>query len=96
MGVKAEVGILNSIVAACAHSGQHVQARAVFDAMPSHDCQPDAVTFANLIRAYKKARLSCPNPPFPSRAAHCYERWDAEAATADGAQSASGASGALL
>lgn len=64
MGVKAEVGIFNSIVAACAHSGEHVQARAVFDAMPSHSCQPDAVTFANLIRAYKKVRPLLPPPLF--------------------------------
>ena len=26
----------------------------MFDSMAEHNCQPDAVTFANLIRAYKK------------------------------------------
>lgn len=54
LGMKAEVGIFNSIVAACAHSGEHGRARAMFNAMPDHGCAPDAVTFANLIRAYKK------------------------------------------
>lgn len=54
LGIKAEVGIFNSIVAACAHSGEHARARAMFEAMPDHGCAPDAVTFANLIRAYKK------------------------------------------
>lgn len=67
MGVKAEVGVFNSIVAACAHSGEHGQARAVFDAMPSHGCRPDAVTFANLIRAYKKAIPPPPLETAPSR-----------------------------
>lgn len=57
LGVKAEVGIFNSVVAACAHSGEHGRARGMFDAMPDHGCAPDAVTFANLIRAYKKVRL---------------------------------------
>lgn len=52
--MKAEVGIFNSIVAACAHSGEHAKARVMFEAMPDHGCAPDAVTFANLIRAYKK------------------------------------------
>ena len=60
LGIKAEVGIFNSIVAACAHSGEHAKARATFEAMPDHDCVPDAVTFANLIRAYKKVGSARP------------------------------------
>ena len=53
-GVTPEVGIFNSIIAACAHSGEYAKAQGMFDALTVHACQPDAVTFANLIRAYKK------------------------------------------
>jgi pentatricopeptide repeat domain-containing protein 1 len=52
--VQADVPIFNSMIAACAHGGGFARARDLFDAMPAQGCQPDAVTFANLIRAYKK------------------------------------------
>ena len=48
------VAIFNSVIASCAHDGESAQARAMFDSMAEHYCQPDAVTYANLIRAYKK------------------------------------------
>lgn len=37
----------------------HMQARAMFDRMEDHGCAPDAVTYANLIRAYKKGGQWC-------------------------------------
>ena len=57
--VAPDVPIFNSMIAACAHGGGYARARALFDAMPAHGCQPDAVTFANLIRAYKKGGQWC-------------------------------------
>lgn len=52
--VQPDVPIFNSMIAACAHGGGYARARSLFEAMPQNGCQPDAVTFANLIRAYKK------------------------------------------
>jgi len=57
--VAPDVPIFNSMIAACAHGGGYARARALFDAMPAHGCAPDAVTFANLIRAYKKGGQWC-------------------------------------
>ena len=53
------MGIFNSIIAACAHSGEFSKAQGMFDAMPHHSCRADAVTYANLIRAYKKGGQWC-------------------------------------
>ena len=52
--VQPDAAIFNSVIAACAHDGECAQAQVMFDSMAGHNCQPDAVTFANLIRAYKK------------------------------------------
>ena len=49
-----DAAIFNSMIAACAHGGEFAKARVMFDSMAEHNCEPDAVTFANLIRAYKK------------------------------------------
>lgn len=49
-----DVTIFNSMIAACAHGGEYVKARLMFERMAEHGCAPDAVTFANMIRAYKK------------------------------------------
>ena len=54
-----DVSIFNSMIAACAHGGEHQKAQAMFDRMAEHSCKPDAVTFANLIRAYKKGGQWC-------------------------------------
>jgi pentatricopeptide repeat protein len=61
-GVKPDVSIFNSMIAACAHGGEHAKARAMFDSMAEHGCLPDAVTYANLIRAYKKGGQWCAAP----------------------------------
>ena len=47
------------MIAACAHGGEYVKARAMFDRMAEHDCVPEAVTYANLIRACKKGGQWC-------------------------------------
>jgi pentatricopeptide repeat domain-containing protein 1 len=52
--VKPDVGIFNSMIAACAHGGDFHKARVMFESMSEHGCEPDAVTYANLIRAFKK------------------------------------------
>ena len=52
--MQPDAAIFNSMIAACAHGGEFAKARLMFDSMAEHNCQPDAVTFANLIRAYKK------------------------------------------
>lgn len=52
--MQPDAAIFNSMIAACAHGGEFAKARVMFDSMAEHGCQPDAVTFANLIRAYKK------------------------------------------
>ena len=57
--MKPDVAIFNSMIAACAHGGEHAKARAMFDSMAEHGCAPDAVTYANLIRAYKKGGQWC-------------------------------------
>lgn len=72
-GVQPDVSIFNSMIAACAHGGEFAKARAMFDSMAEHGCQPDAVTYANLIRAYKKggqwcARALCTQCPVSSLA----------------------------
>lgn len=54
------------MIAACAHGGEYAKARAMFDGMPDHGCQPDAVTYANLIRAYKKGGQWCAFGPTQS------------------------------
>lgn len=59
-GCQPDVAIFNSMIAACAHGGEHVKARAMFDCMTDHGCQPDAVTYANLIRAFKKVGHGVP------------------------------------
>ena len=59
-GCQPDVAIFNSMIAACAHGGEHVKARAMFDCMTDHGCQPDAVTYANLIRAFKKVGRDAP------------------------------------
>ncbi len=53
-GCVQDVTIFNSMIAACAHGGEYVKARLMFERMAEHGCAPDAVTFANMIRAYKK------------------------------------------
>lgn len=53
------MAIFNSMIAACAHGGEFLKARAMFERMPEHGCTPDAVTYANLIRAYKKGGRWC-------------------------------------
>ena len=58
-GVQPDVGIFNSIIAACAHSGEFTKAQTMFDSMAHHSSRPDAVTYANLIRAYKKGGQWC-------------------------------------
>ena len=45
--MKPDVAIFNSMIAACAHGGEHAKARAMFDSMAEHGCAPDAVTYAN-------------------------------------------------
>ena len=52
--VRADVGIFNSMIAACAHGGEYAKARHMFASMAEAGCEPDAVTYANLIRAFKK------------------------------------------
>lgn len=53
-GCVPDVTIFNSMIAACAHGGEYIKARLMFERMAEHGCAPDAVTFANMIRAYKK------------------------------------------
>ena len=53
------MGIFNSMIAACAHGGEYAKARHMFDSMAEHGCEPDAVTYANLIRAFKKGGQWC-------------------------------------
>ena len=64
--MQADVGIFNSMIAACAHGGEYAKARHMFDSMAEHGCEPDAVTYANLIRAFKKGGQWC--------AASCFYR----------------------
>lgn len=47
------------MIAACAHGGEYNKARLMFKRMAEHDCEADAVTYANLIRAYKKGGQWC-------------------------------------
>lgn len=47
------------MIAACAHGGEYNKARLMFERMTEHECAPDAVTYANLIRAYKKGGQWC-------------------------------------
>ena len=74
-GVKPDVAIFNSMIAACAHGGEHAKARAMFDNMAEHGCAPDAVTYANLIRAYKKGGQWCarPLPPCATLSRACVQ-----------------------
>ena len=57
--VQPDVGIFNSMIAACAHGGEFSKARHMFESMAEHGCEPDAVTYANLIRAFKKGGQWC-------------------------------------
>ncbi len=57
--VRADVGIFNSMIAACAHGGEYAKARHMFASMAEAGCEPDAVTYANLIRAFKKGGQWC-------------------------------------
>lgn len=57
--VQPDVGIFNSMIAACAHGGEYAKAAHMFESMAEHGCEPDAVTYANLIRAYKKGGQWC-------------------------------------
>lgn len=47
------------MIAACAHGGEYDKARLMFDQMAEHGCTAEAVTYANLIRAYKKGGQWC-------------------------------------
>ena len=58
-GCKPDVSIFNSMIAACAHGGEYVKARLMFERMAEHGCTAEAVTYANLIRAYKKGGQWC-------------------------------------
>jgi len=58
-GCKPDVSIFNSMIAACAHGGEFNKARLMFERMAEHKCVADAVTYANLIRAYKKGGQWC-------------------------------------
>eukprot|EP01025_Chloroclados_australasicus_P059292 TRINITY_DN7490_c0_g1_i3.p1 TRINITY_DN7490_c0_g1~~TRINITY_DN7490_c0_g1_i3.p1 ORF type:complete len:1058 (-),score=41.10 TRINITY_DN7490_c0_g1_i3:3074-6247(-) len=57
---KLSVEFCNIAISACAHQGYYVKAQNIFDEMKTNcEVEPQAVTYANLLRAYKKGGQWC-------------------------------------
>eukprot|EP01025_Chloroclados_australasicus_P001351 TRINITY_DN10367_c0_g2_i4.p1 TRINITY_DN10367_c0_g2~~TRINITY_DN10367_c0_g2_i4.p1 ORF type:complete len:1042 (-),score=85.47 TRINITY_DN10367_c0_g2_i4:2579-5704(-) len=57
---KLSLDFCNIAISACAHQGHYEKAQTIFDDMESScEVQPQAVTYANLLRAYKKGGQWC-------------------------------------